>query len=136
MGHTGSYDFGDHLRFNFGATVVELGIPPSCGECQYNLTEVIFFYMDRQRQLEELFNKWQNKPNHDETFIKDGIVNLSKWTNQKPKVLFFLKEAYTEEPTDYDLAAVLNKAGADFGRSQIWWRVATWTQAIYCKEKY
>ena len=28
MGHTGSYAFGDYVRRNLGATVVELGIPP------------------------------------------------------------------------------------------------------------
>lgn len=87
--------------------------------------------MDQKQQLEELFDKWRNKPNHDDTFIKDGIVNLSAWIKQKPKVLFFLKEAYTDEPTGYDLAAALNNAGADFGHSQIWWRVVIWTQAIY-----
>jgi len=84
--------------------------------------------MNQKQQLEELFDKWRKKPNHDETFIADGIVNLSKWINQKPKVLFFLKEAYGGP---FDLAATLNKAGADFGRSQIWWRAAIWTQAIY-----
>ena len=72
--------------------------------------------MNQKQQLEELFDKWRKKPNHDETFIADGIVNLSKWINQKPKVLFFLKEAYGGP---FDLAATLNKAGADFGRSQI-----------------
>ncbi len=29
VGHTGSYAFGDHVRRNLGATVVELGIPPA-----------------------------------------------------------------------------------------------------------
>ena len=29
VGHTGSYAFGDHVRRNHGATVVELGIPPA-----------------------------------------------------------------------------------------------------------
>ena len=87
--------------------------------------------MDQKQQLGELFKKWKCKPNHDDTFIEDGIVNPSAWIKQKPKVLFFLKEAYTDEPTGYDLAAALDKAGADFGRSKIWWRIATWTQAIY-----
>ena len=31
VGHTGSYAFGDHVRRNYGATVVELGIPPPLG---------------------------------------------------------------------------------------------------------
>ena len=87
--------------------------------------------MDQKQQLEELFKKWKSKSNHDDTFIEDGIVNLSAWIKQKPRVLFFLKEAYTDEPTGYDLASALNNAGADFGRSQIWWRVAIWTQAVY-----
>ena len=87
--------------------------------------------MDQKQQLEEFFNEWRNKSNHDDIFIEDGIIKLSKWTRQKPRVLFFLKEAYTDEPTGYDLAETLNKTGADFGRSQIWWRIATWTQAIY-----
>lgn len=29
VGHTESYAFGDHVRRNLGATVVELGIPPA-----------------------------------------------------------------------------------------------------------
>ena len=31
VGHTGSYAFGDYVRRNLGATVVELGIPPPLG---------------------------------------------------------------------------------------------------------
>ena len=29
VGHTGSYAFGDYVRRNLGATVIELGIPPA-----------------------------------------------------------------------------------------------------------
>ncbi len=61
--------------------------------------------MDQKQQLEELFDKWRRKSNHDATFIEDGIVNLPKWINQRPKVLFFLKEAYGGS---FDFIAVMN----------------------------
>ena len=90
--------------------------------------------MDQKQQLEELFDKWRCKPNHaGQPFITDGIVNLPKWTKQNPRVLFFLKEAYTDNPKGYDLTAALDSEGADFAKknSPIWARVAVWTQAIY-----
>ena len=37
VGHTGSYAFGDHVRRNLGATVVELGIPPVLAVGSVNL---------------------------------------------------------------------------------------------------
>ncbi len=45
VGHTGSYAFGDHVRRNHGATVVELGIPPalavgSVNSVHFNHTKV------------------------------------------------------------------------------------------------
>ena len=84
--------------------------------------------IDQKQQLEKLFDRWKQKPNHTTDFIEDGIVNQTEWSKQKVKVLFFLKEAYGGS---FDLAKALDNEGADFGRSQIWPRVAVWTQAVY-----
>ena len=40
VGHTESYAFGDHVRRNLGATVIELEIPP-CGECQFYESKIV-----------------------------------------------------------------------------------------------
>ena len=39
VGHTGSYAFGDYVRRNLGATVVELGIPPALAVGSVNLNQ-------------------------------------------------------------------------------------------------
>lgn len=44
----------------------------------------------------ELFNEWE-KDDHCEHFIRDGIVNANEWFEQKTKICFLLKEAYTNE---------------------------------------
>lgn len=48
----------------------------------------------------ELFDKWESKY-PDKCFVYDGIVNLEEWGQQKLKICFLLKEAYTEDEKNY-----------------------------------
>ena len=56
VGHTGSYAFGDHVRRNLGATVVELGIPPALAVgsvkelVNHLLIEVFSFIAQEERE--------------------------------------------------------------------------------------
>ena len=45
VGHTGSYAFGDHVRRNLGATVVELGIPPALAVGSVNLSKRLVSFL-------------------------------------------------------------------------------------------
>ena len=60
-------------------------------------------------------------------FIYDGIVNETLWKNAKPKICFFLKEAYLKENTETaDLCKWFNEN--DLWR--MWWVVSDWIYGI------
>ncbi len=61
---------------------------------------------------EELLEKWACRPHHSKkTFIKDGIIDNTRWFNAKRKVLFMLKEAYGDKDSEesYDLRAKIRE---------------------------
>ena len=63
--------------------------------------------IDECKDFQTLFEIWKNKAprnvkgfeiNHkDNVFISDGIVNPLVWNKQKPRILFVLKEAYSDK---------------------------------------
>ncbi len=78
-------------------------------------------YMVKKNQHESEINHAQNK------FIPDGIVNHDVWNDSThKKILYVLKEAYTDEDKGYDLANWLNSE-PDF---RMWNRVARWTYGL------
>ena len=85
---------------------------------------------ERQERLNQLMEGWRE--NHTakgyRRFILDGAVCPEVWWSQKtPRVCFFLKEAYTEEASGYDLTAGLHENGP----WKMWKKAAVWTQAIH-----
>lgn len=63
---------------------------------------------------------WQN-------FISDGIVNETAYQNAKPKICYFLKEAYSRDSdTDWNLTEWL----ANGAMTRMWGTVAEWTYGI------
>lgn len=54
--------------------------------------------------FEEFLDDWKKEYPHDARFVRDGAVDWNVWVSRKsPKVLFLLKEAYTDEPNGFDL---------------------------------
>ncbi len=84
---------------------------------------------EQQELLERLMVQWRQEHTSKgyQRFIRDGAVCPEVWWSQKtPRVCYFLKEAYTEEPV-YHLAQDLHKRGP----WTMWKKAAVWTQAIY-----
>lgn len=54
--------------------------------------------------FETFLDDWRDGYPQGARFVRDGAVNWDEWISQKtPKVLFLLKEAYTDEPDGFDL---------------------------------
>jgi hypothetical protein len=78
-------------------------------------------YTVKKKQYESEINHAQNK------FIPDGIVNHEVWNDSIHKrILYVLKEAYTDEAKGYDLVDWLNSE-PDL---RMWNRVARWTYGL------
>lgn len=98
--------------------------------------------------LEQLFDEWSKKhkeklsteapyfmPEQEEPyggFVRDGIVNLESWKQQKVRICFILNEAggrfnMLHYPDGADLAAEWNEKGSF---SKFMFKVAIWTKAI------
>ncbi len=97
--------------------------------------------------LQTLFDLWKNKPprivdfqdkntkkrfeiNHKDTvFISDGVVNPLVWGRQTPRILFVMKEAYSnKDDEDWSLANWV--ATGDCLKHKIWRRIALWTNGL------
>lgn len=98
--------------------------------------------------LEKLFDEWAKKhaeklstgepyllPEQEEPyggFVRDGIVNLESWKQQKVRICFILNEAggrfdMEHYPDGFDLAAEWNEKGSF---SKFMFKLAVWTKAI------
>ena len=74
-----------------------------------------------------LFTEWKKKNNHKgKPFIEDGIINPEIWFSEdnKPKILFVLKEAYGGS---YSLTDNLSIKGP---WSAMWNRIAEWSYGL------
>ncbi len=74
----------------------------------------------------EFLDEWkrEDKGKH---FIRDGIVNVDRWFEQKTKICFLLKEAYTEED-DFRLNEWLNNDEKSVINT--WLSVSLWVDGI------
>lgn len=80
-----------------------------------------------------LFDEWSSLSHHKgKGFIRDGIIDYNKWTKSNRKVLFILKEAYSNSstPEDFDLCELIRDewCGAKYN---VWWNVAYWAYGIH-----
>lgn len=80
----------------------------------------------------ELLSKWKDKHKAAgyKGFVSDGIVCPELWFSQSTRVLFILKEAYSDDgnENDWDLLDCLNSESESKGR--IWTAVAEWQYAL------
>lgn len=95
--------------------------------------------------IEELMKLWEHKPicdteymnkqhektklkiDHSDRFIEDGIISEAAWGKDgNKKILYILKEAYTDEDEGYSLTDWLKK----HPKKRMWDRIARWTYGI------
>jgi hypothetical protein len=79
-----------------------------------------------------LLTEWAGRSHHRERgFVLDGIIDPDRWLTSPRKVLFLLKEAYSDpdKPADWDLRAAI-RADWKGPKYQIWWNVSEWALAI------
>lgn len=85
----------------------------------------------------ELFELWKTRKNeeleidHSKRFIEDGIVDENLWENGS-KILYFLKEAYTDGNSDDGFSLTEAHRRYDWTKygTSIWFRVAEWTYGL------
>ncbi|MGA2226091.1 MAG: hypothetical protein ABSH41_16770 [Syntrophobacteraceae bacterium] len=81
---------------------------------------------------ELLLDTWANMPRHiGKCFIRDGIIDPSRWFRAPRKILFILREAYGE-PDDtegWDLREVIREEWQG-PKGKVWWTVSYWAYGI------
>jgi hypothetical protein len=80
---------------------------------------------------DELLDKWSELKHHQEKgkcFIKDGIVDPSRWASARPKVLLLLKEARHKGSVRWDYREYLRK---DYPPNRTLQNSAYWCYAIH-----
>lgn len=66
--------------------------------------------LKHENVMNQLFKEWKKVAHHKgNIFVEDGIIDYDKWTKSK-KILFLLKEAYSEEGSvgDWKLSYLIN----------------------------
>ncbi len=127
------------INYTHSNEVKELGVEKMGDEYEYCAA------VDNCNDLQTLFGLWKNKPsmivdfkdkktkkrfeiNHKDTvFISDGVVNPQVWEKQTPRILFVMKEAYSNnDDEDWSLADWVSSG--DCLKYKIWRRIALWTE--------
>lgn len=84
---------------------------------------------DTKLLLDALMKEWSESHRQRKwtTFISDGVVNENKYLTSRPKICFFLKEAYSKEPAgDWSLTEWLSEGAM----TRMWSTVAEWTYGL------
>ena len=82
---------------------------------------------------EILLDKWANQNHHSGNgFVHDGIVDPKRWNKSKIKLLFLLKEAYSNpaRPEDFDLRVLLRDVWKG-PKGILFWYAAYWAYAVH-----
>ena len=83
---------------------------------------------DYTKETEKLFKKWRTGDLHqNELFIEDGVVNPNIYYACEDRILFLLKEAYSDDE-EFCLTEYLADKGK--GIPAMWRRVTEWTKLI------
>ncbi|MCY3759627.1 MAG: hypothetical protein OXH50_00120 [Gemmatimonadetes bacterium] len=88
---------------------------------------------DKKMNLDEhqiLLSNWQARCT-DGTFISDGPIDPSRWSNAKPRVLFLAKEAYGEmgPGQTWDLPELVREVWRE-PKGNFWWNLGYWAYGI------
>ncbi len=82
---------------------------------------------------EALLDEWKAQPQHiGRGFVSDGPLDPARWSQAGYRVLFLLKEAYSEpgNTTDWDLREYLRDRVADHRLGFTFWNVAYWNYLL------
>jgi len=75
------------------------------------------------------FDEWKLRDIHKGNFfITDGIIDIERWSKSDFKVLFLLKEAYSDTPQsdgEWDLVEYLSQGSSNL-KSKMWSTVSQW----------
>lgn len=78
---------------------------------------------------DELWNSWRSEQHHfDQAFIQDGIISTEKWKLSEFKIMFLLKEAYTEDNDFFSLTDWLRDV--DLNKYRMWKNLSIWSFLI------
>lgn len=86
-----------------------------------------------QTEISKLFKEWKDKIDTNNTaFITDGVMDPEKWFKQSERIMFVLKEAYSEPyENDWDLAEYALKSDP-FKKESTWRNISLWTKGMQC----
>lgn len=86
-----------------------------------------------QTEISELFKDWKGKVDTNNTaFVTDGVMDPEKWFKQTERIMFVLKEAYSEPyENDWDLAKYALKSDP-FKKESTWRNISLWTKGMQC----
>lgn len=77
----------------------------------------------------EFWGSLRSESHHlNQIFIQDGIISSEKWKSSEFKILFLLKEAYTNDGKDFSLIDWLNHN--DLNRHRMWKNLSIWAFLI------
>ena len=82
---------------------------------------------NKSQENQSLFSEWENDKIHDQnTFIRDGIINIEFWKSTKIKILLLCKEAYTKGNGKFTMSEEIS----DSAPYRNWWSAARWVYGI------
>jgi hypothetical protein len=82
---------------------------------------------------ELLLDKWAAQTHHSgKGFVRDGIIDMQRWVEKNVKILFLLKEAYSDpsKPFDWDLRVLLRDEWKG-PKGVLFWNAAYWAYLIH-----
>lgn len=96
--------------------------------------------MDKTRELENLFKKWEENGSYSSKgqrgqFIKDGIVCLKRYEKSAVKVLFVLKDTNDANPQIYYERGICEEVVLSDNSGASWNRISEWARALVLGEE-
>jgi len=86
-------------------------------------------------ELEEAPDKWAKREHHaGKGFIRDGIIDFTRWSKAQRRILLLLKEVYGEG-TDWDLRETIREKWQG-PKNNIWWNAGYWCYATQNSEPF
>lgn len=86
-----------------------------------------------EERFESLFSEWSSLNHHKgKGFVSDGIIDKNRWEKTERKILFILKEAYSDptDPEDFDLCELIRDKWQG-PKHPIWWNLSYWAYGIH-----
>jgi len=79
---------------------------------------------------DDLFQQWAAR-HKGKTFVQDGIIDKKKWDAAKSKILFLLKEPYSDRQMSWDLRENIIGTVNEMGLVGSWRQASYWSYACH-----